>query len=598
MARRNVPINYTSRDFESIREDLVNYAKRYYPNTLKDFSEASFGSLMLDTVAYVGDIMSFYLDYQVNESFIDTATDYNTILRLASQMGYKYKGATSTTGVVSFYAIIPATSVGLGPDSGYMPILKANTTVRSENGVSYILTEDVRFDDPSNDVVVANTDAATGAPLNYAVKAQGQVISGLFGTQEITVGAFEKFKTVRINRPNMVEVISVFDSEGHEYFEVEHLTQDVVYKSVPNRDENTRQNAPSLMRPFVAARRFTVTFDQSGATLTFGHGSDSETASQTVADPANVVLQRAAKDYTTDTSFDPSNLIGNDKLGIGPANTTLTITTRENSRDSANAAAGTITTLSNTIFEFNNPEVANDSTATTVIASIESYNEQPLAGSSAVPTREEIRLQAMNAFASQNRAVTSQDYEALTYMMPAKFGDIKRARVVRDQDSLKRNLNIYIVSEDSFGKLAQSNNALKENLKVHLNRYRMINDTVDILDAKIVNIGIDFEVVSSEEVNKFEVLDSCIRALRERFAAPMFIGDRFYVTDVYTALNKVRGVVDTSKVSLVSKTGGDYSSSSLNIEQYMSLDGRYLSVPDNVILEIKFPQIDIKGTVK
>ena len=154
------------------------------------------------------------------------------------------------------------------------------------------------------------------------------------------------------------------------------------------------------------------------------------------------------------------------------------------------------------------------------------------------------------------------------------------------------------MSEDSFGKLAQSNNALKENLKVHLNRYRMVNDTVDILDAKIVNIAIDFEVVSSEEVNKYEVLDSCIRALRERFAASMFIGERFYVTDVYTALNKVRGVVDTSRVSLVSKTGGDYSSSSLNIEQYMSLDGRYLSAPDNVILEIKFPQIDIKGTVK
>ena len=157
---------------------------------------------------------------------------------------------------------------------------------------------------------------------------------------------------------------------------------------------------------------------------------------------------------------------------------------------------------------------------------------------------------------------------------------------------------MFIISEDSFGKLIQSNNALKENLKIHLNRYRMINDTVDILDAKIVNIAIDFEVVSSEEVNKYEVLDSCIRALRERFSQTMYIGERFYLTDVYTELNKVRGVVDTSNVKLISKSGGDYSSSSLNIDQYMSLDGRYLSVPDNVILEIKFPLIDIKGTVR
>ena len=598
MAKRNVPINYTSRDFDSIQRDLVNYAKRYYPNTLKDFSEASFGSLMIDTVAYVGDIMSFYLDYQVNESFIDTATDYNNLLRLASQMGYKYKGSPSTTGVVSMYAIVPANSVGLGADSRFMPILKANTIVRSDNGASYILTEDVRFDDPSNEQVVANTDSTTGAPINYAVRSQGQVISGIFGNESIDVGTFQKFRTVRISNPNLVEIVSVFDSEGHEYFEVEYLTQDVVYKAVPNRDENTRQNAPSLMRPFVAARRFTVDYDENGATLTFGHGSDAETTSQTVADPANVVLQRAAKNYTTDVSFDPSNLIGNDKLGIGPANTTLSITTRENSRDSVNAAVGTITSIVTPIYEFNDPTIANTSTATSVIASIECYNEEPLVGTMGTPSREDIRMQAMNAFASQNRAVTSQDYEALTYMMPAKFGDVKRARVVRDQDSLKRNLNIYIVSQDSFGKLIQSNNALKENLKIHLNRYRMINDTVDILDAKIVNIEIDFEVVSSTEVNKYEVLDSCIQALRNKYSSPMFIGERFYITDVYKELNKVRGVVDTSRVSLVSKTGGDYSSSSLNIEQYMSLDGRYLSVPDNVILEIKFPLIDIKGTVK
>jgi len=183
-------------------------------------------------------------------------------------------------------------------------------------------------------------------------------------------------------------------------------------------------------------------------------------------------------------------------------------------------------------------------------------------------------------------------------MMPGKFGSVKRARVIRDQDSLKRNLNVYVISEDSFGKLIQSNNALKENLKIHLNRYRMINDTVDILDAKVVNIAIDFEIVSSEEVNKFEVLDSCIQALREKFSSTMYIGERFYITDVYTELNKVRGVVDTARVKLLNKSGGDYSSSSLNIDRYMSLDGRYLAVPDNVVLEIKFPLIDIKGTVR
>tara|TARA_R110002072_G_scaffold150127_2_gene298339 strand:+ start:10461 stop:12257 length:1797 start_codon:yes stop_codon:yes gene_type:complete len=598
MAKRNVPIRYTSRDFNSIRQDLLNYAKRYYPDTFKDFSEASFGSLMIDTVAYVGDIMSFYLDYQVNESFIDTSVEYDNILRLAKQMGYKYIGSPSSTGIVSFYAIIPANTVGLGPNSSYMPILKRGSTLASSNGASFILTEDIRFDNPNNSVVAAQIASSTGLPTSYAVKAQGQVISGRYKVETVSVGTFERFKTVRLPGRNIAEILSVFDSSGNEYYEVEYLTHDVVYKSVPNKDSNTRDNAPSLIRPFVAARRFRTEKDRTGVSLQFGYGSESEIASPTLADPANVVLQRHARDHITDTAFDPSNLIGTDKLGIGPANTTLTITYRENTASNVNASVGAVNRVVSAITEFNDSTLSNTTTARSVITSIECSNEEPIVGSVSTPSIEEIRNQALNIFPSQNRAVTSTDYEAITYMMPSYYGAVKRCRVIRDQDSLKRNLNMYVTSEDSLGFLIGSNSALKENLKTWLNKYRMINDTVDILDAKIVNIGIEFEVVSSEEVNKYEVLDSAIMALREKFSNKMFIGERFYVTDVYTELNKVRGVVDTVDVKLVSKRAGRYSDSSININQFMSVDGRYLSVPDNVILEIKYPKIDIKGTVK
>jgi hypothetical protein len=585
MAKRNTPIRYTSRDFTSIREDLINHAKRYYPDTFKDFTEASFGSLMLDTVAYVGDIMSFYLDYQVNESFLDTSVEYDNIIRLARQMGYKYKGSPSTTGMVSIYAIIPANTTGLGPDTRYMPILKRNTVLSSDGG-SFILSEDVRFDNPSNETVAARVDT-NGVPTSYAVKAEGQVISGQFGVETVTVGTFERFKRVTLNVSNIVEIISVFDSEGNEYFEVEYLTHDVVYKAVPNKDENTRDNAPSLVRPFIAARRFTTEKTVNAITMQFGYGSDDEVATPTLAEPSNVILQRHAKNYVSDTAFDPSDLIGTDKLGIGPANTTLTITYRANTTNSANAAIGAVNKISSPIVEFNDPTITTTTAATTVVTSLECYNEEPIVGSVRRPN-----------FPTQNRAVTGTDYEAITYAMPSHFGAVKRCRVVRDQDSLKRNLNMYVVSEDSQGKLIQSNSALKDNLKVWLNRYRMINDTVDILDAKIINIGIEFEVVSSEEVNRYEVLDNTIQALVNRFGRTMYIGERFYITDVFTELNKVRGVVDTVNVKLVNKSGGSYSQSTFNIDKYMSLDGRYLSVPDNVILEIKFPTVDIKGTVK
>ena len=596
MAKRNVPIKYTSRDFESIRADLVDYAKRYYPNTFKDFTEASFGSLMLDTVSYVGDIMSFYLDYQVNESFLDTSVEYDNVIRIAKQMGYKFRGAPSTTGMVSIYAIVPANTTGLGPDTRYMPILKRNTIISSADA-SFILTEDVRFDDPNNETVAARQDS-NGVPTSYAIKAEGQVISGQFGVETVSVGAFERFKKVQINISNVVEIISVFDANGNEYFEVDYLTHDVVYKSIPNRDENTRDNAPSIIRPFLATRRFTTEKSANSITLQFGYGSEGEFTAPSMAEPSNVVLQRFAKDYVADTAFDPSDLVGTDKLGIGPADTTLTITYRSNNTESANAAVGAVNKIVSPLFEFNDPTISSTTEAVNVITSLECYNEEPIVGSVRNPDVEEIRTQAMNLFPTQNRAVTSTDYEAITYAMPSHFGAVKRCRVVRDQDSLKRNLNMYVISEDATGKLIQSNSALKDNLKVWLNRYRMINDTVDILNAKIVNIGIEFEVVSSEDVNRFEVLDNATQALINKFNKTMYIGERFYVTDVFTELNKVRGVVDTVNVKLVNKSGGNYSQSTFNIDKYMSLDGRYLSVPDNVILEIKFPTIDIRGTVK
>jgi len=594
---KKVPIKYTSREFSTIRDDLISYAQRYYPDTFKDFTQASFGSLAIDTVSYVGDILSFYLDYQVNESFLDTATEYDNILRLAKQRGYKFKGGESTTGFVEVYALLPANNAGLGPDTSYYPILKKNSVVGSIDGASFILLQDVRFDHPSNYVVVARVNQTTGIPTHYAVKSVGKVISGVYGREEVTVGPFEKFRKIEIKESDVVEIISVFDSEGHEYHEVEYLSHDVVYKSVPNKDSNTRDNAPSLMRAHSASRRFTTEKTRGSITLQFGYGSDSEIAAPTLAEPSNVVLQRFAKDYITDTAFDPSDLMGTDKLGIGPSDTTLTITYRKNTGASSNAAIGTVTRVVSSLVDFVNPSIETTPKASEVISSLECFNVEPINGSIRNPNIEEIRRRTLNYFPTQNRAVTASDYEAFTYAMPSEFGSIKRCRMVRDQDSLKRNLNMYVLAESTTGRLETANSALKDNLKIWLNRYRMINDTVDILDAKIVNVGIEFELVS-EGSNRFDILEAASRALREKYVKPFFIGERLSITKIYSILNSVRGVADVTNVRVVVKAGGRYSNTGFNIDSQTSDDGRYISVPDNVALEIKFPNTDIRGSVR
>ena len=261
---KKVPIRYTSRSFNTIKEDLVNYVKRYYPDTYKDFNQASFGSLVMDTVAYTGDILSFYLDYQTNESFLDTANEYNNVIKLTRQMGYKYRGRSSTHGYVSFFILVPADSTGLGPDTRYVPVLKRRTELASTDGENFILTDDVDFRLASNEVVVGRVDTVTGLPTHYIIKAVGRVISGRLAQKNIDFGEFKKFNKVLLGDSNVAEILECTDREGHEYYEVEHLAQDVIYREIPNTDSETRDAAPMLLKPTSVPRRFVLERDRGG----------------------------------------------------------------------------------------------------------------------------------------------------------------------------------------------------------------------------------------------------------------------------------------------------------------------------------------------
>ena len=229
--RDNVNINYLSRDFQTIKEDLLRYAKRYYPDTFKDFSTAGFGALMLDAVAYTSDMLSFYLDYQANESFLSTAIEYENVLKHGQTVGYKHQGARATHGVVTLYALIPANSDASGPDMNYAPIMKAGSTLSSTAAALFTLTSDVNFASPENEIVVAKTNSTTGEPTYYAVRAAGQVVSGENRVKDFkNLGDFVKFRKLTLPGNNVTEIISVTDSNGNEYFEVENLSQSIRFR--------------------------------------------------------------------------------------------------------------------------------------------------------------------------------------------------------------------------------------------------------------------------------------------------------------------------------------------------------------------------------
>ena len=596
--KKKVPIKYTSRDFDTIKDDLIDHARRYYADSFRDFSEASFGSLMIDTVSYVGDILSFYLDYQVNESFLDTATEFNNIVRIGQQSGYKFRGAASAFGQCAFIIKVPADTLSLGPDTNYLPILKKGSTMGSTGGASFILNEDVNFNDPSVEVETAEQDPSTGRTTYWALQAFGQVVSGEFGLETISVGAFEKFKKIRLAAQDVVEITSVFDTDGNEFFEVENLSQNVIYRGVVNRDYQGSTDATSILKPFIVPRRSVVNRTRRDTMLQFGFGSDSQLNEAAVAEPTNVVLKKNGRNYISNTSFDPSKLLETDKFGISPSNTTLTISYRKNSVDNTNASARTITDPIRSNFVFKDESILNAQTQNAVIASLETINYEAITGDVANPSPEELKEIILGTFGAQNRAVTAQDYKALTYSMPPSFGSVKRCSLFRDSDSFRRNINLYVVSQDNDGYLSATSNSVKTNLKTWLSQNKVINDTIDILDAKTVNIQIEYSAVSVLGVDKFSILANANDALKEMFTQKLNIGEPLNIADIYTKLNSVRGVADVRTVTIKNITTGGYSNINFDIRANTTPDGRFIDVPKNVILEVKYLDTDIIGSIR
>jgi hypothetical protein len=598
MKKQYPAIKYTSRDFNTIKQDLVEYAKRYYSDTYKDFSEAGFGSMMLDTVAYVGDILSFYLDYNVNESFLDTAIEYNNVLRMGRQMGFHFKGSPISSGLATFFIIIPANSRGDQPDTDYIPILKRGSIFSSDDGVAFTLNEDLNFADPDNETVVATVNSDNGNITSYAVKMVGQVISGQSYEEKITVGDFQKFLRVKLNGSNISEVISITDALGNEYYEVDYLSQDVVYRTAINNDNNRAKN-PSAFRPFAVPRRFTTELLGDTTILQFGFGSERDVTTDPLVDPSKVILKVHAKDYVSDISFDPSNLISTDKFGVAPSNTTLTVTYLANTTSFVNVAANGLINSVEPRFDFENITSLDNIKLSNVVNSLEVTNDEPIMGDVTYPTIDELKERIYNVFATQNRAVTALDYKSMCYSMPPKYGAIKRVNVIKDPGSLKRNLNIYVLSEDSIGNFATANSTIKNNLKEWINQGRMLNDTVDILDGKIINIGIEFDAVSTIESNPYEVLNQVVASLSDYYNRKFEIGESFYIGDIFSHINRMPGIVDVTRVKVMQKTGLGYANEVLfNVDDNMSEDDRYIVVPDNAVLEIKYPTQDIKGSVR
>jgi hypothetical protein len=598
MDKKITPIKYSSRDFNTIKQNLVQHAIRYYPDTFKDFSEASFGSLMLDATSYIGDVLSFYIDYNANESHLKTAIEYNNILKHGYKLGYKYNPYASSSGLVAIYCLVPALSA-IAPNKNYAPVIKRGS-VFSANGNLFTLSEDVNMRE-SQLIKVATQNGLTGAPETYAFKTYGRVISGIYKSVNISVGEFIKFRKINLDESNITEIISITDSEGNEYKEVDYLSQNIVYKVTTtfSPDTNVRSN---VLVPIAAPRRYVVERYNNSTSIVFGASSNiSIQNDKMVEEPTKFVTQMYGRAYIGDDSFDPQKLLNSDKYGIAPSDTTLTITYRVNNTENVNAGVGAVNAISSLITEFEKESSLDRALMNQVNASFVVENEELITGDVSTPTIDELKTKILDNFASQNRAVTEKDYEASAYSMPASLGSVKRCRAIKDVNSFKRNLNLYILSEDVTGNFIYSNSSLKNNLKTWIEKNKMVSDTIDILDAKIINLGIEFEALGNSSKSKFEILSDCRIALRDAFSRKPEIGEPFYITDVLSVLKNISGVLDVKDVKIKTLIGKNYAATSYIIDASFGAcrtpDETVIYMPDNVAWEIKFPDSDIHGTI-
>tara|TARA_R110002033_G_scaffold35839_2_gene74109 strand:+ start:1 stop:1110 length:1110 start_codon:yes stop_codon:yes gene_type:complete len=369
----------------------------------------------------------------------------------------------------------------------------------------------------------------------------------------------------------------------------------MVYEEIPN-DNYKSDNVPSVIKPLLVSRKFIIVRNDQGTFLQFGSGDSSESA--VVADPQRVALNLFGKSYVTDTTFDPTRLSRDTSYGIVPANTTLTVNYRLDNKFNSNVATGVLNGVQDAVLEFKDREQLTVSKMADIQSSIEVLNETPLVGVNSAGSVNELKAKIMDTFPTQNRAVTQADYENVALRMPGKFGSVKRVSVQKDPDSLKRNLNMYVISENHFGKLTATNSTIKQNLKTWLNNYRMINDTIDILDPYIVNVGIEFVIKVLPTADRNLAITQSITRLKRKFARNYFIGEHIQISDIYSELKRARDVLDVIKVKIISKSGGQYSYVNFSINENLSPEGDYLMCPKNAIFEIKFPSVDIKGKTR
>ena len=616
-------VQYLNRDFDSLKAQLINFAKIYYPNTYNDFSEASPGMMLIEMASYVGDVLSFYTDNQIQENFLQFAKQRKNLLALAYNFGYQPKVTSAASVDVSVFQVVPSTIVNSQyiPDFNYALILEEGTQLQTNgNGnVAFYIDEKVDFSNSGSsltDISVYSYDIS-GNPLFYLLQKTVKATAGTLTTTTFTFGNPERFPTVTITDNNVISIVNIIDEDNNQWYEVPYLAQDTIFEAT----ENTATNDPSLSQysdstPYLlklkkVPRRFVSRFKTNNTLeLQFGPGVSSGADEEIIPNPDNIGLGLPYGIDKMTTAWDPSNFLYTQTYGLAPSNTTLTVTYLKGGGAVSNIPSNTLTNRIGGTNSFAGSGL-DANMQTTVLNSLAFTNDDAAVGGGDGDTNEEIRQNSLAMYPTQLRTITNDDYIIRTLSLPSKYGLISKAFVSQDMgisvnyptDLLATQnpnaISIYILSKNTTGNLIVSSPALKQNVKTFLSEYRMLTDGVNIKDAFVINIGVDFDVVVRPNYNGKLVINNCLNVLQSYFNIDQWqINQPILIADIYSTLDQVEGVQTVQKVNIVNKAGTNsgYSQYAYDIKGATINNILYPSL-DPSIFEVKNLTSDINGRV-
>ena len=607
----NRDIKYVNKDFNEFRSQLLNYAQTYFPTTYTDFTPSSPGVMFMEMASYVGDVLSFYLDNQIQENFLQYARQSNNLYELAYMFGYKPKVTGLATVNIDFYQLIPSKTVGVDiiPDYDYALYVDANTQVSSRTSTTRFIIEDpIDFTISSSldPTTISVAQVAGGSPTYYLLKKTRRAISGTINSTSFSFGSPVEFPTVTINGEGIAGIIDITDSDGNIWYEVDHLAQELVFDGIKNtniNDPNNYQNSddtPYILQTKQVQRRFTTRFvNPTILQLQFGSGNPADNDENIIPNPSNVGLGLPFEKNKLTTAYSPTNFIFTNTYGIAPSNTTLTVRYLVGGGVEANVNANDLTSLNTNTIRFLKNNL-NSTTAQYIFNSVASNNEAAARGGQDGDSIEEIRQNTISNYSTQLRNVTADDYLVRALSMSPRYGTVAKVYTEKPKaDDANTTLDLYVLSYNSSGNLTTASTTLKNNLKTYINQYRMIGDTISIKDAFIINIACDFEIITLPNYNSNEVIFRCITALQDYFDINKWqINQPIILRDITVLLDNIEGVQTVNKVDIINKAGttSGYSQYAYDIAGATQKNIIYPSL-DPSIFELKYPNTDIKGRV-